>query len=97
MIVTLIIILSTTSDYSSSISALIRYLTPPPVPSLYVDSFMQPGYDTMLEQIRDFSSDDEDDDNDPVSSDPDSDDDLPIVDFTVQENVRSAYITLILA
>ncbi len=58
---------------------------------------MQPGYDTMLEQIRDFSSDDEDDDNDPVSSDPDSDDDLPIVDFSVQENVRSAYITLILA
>ncbi|XP_064390155.1 uncharacterized protein LOC135338070 isoform X2 [Halichondria panicea] len=58
------------------------------VPSLSVDSFMQPGYDTMLEQIRDFSSDDEDDDNDPVSSDPDSDDDLPIVDFSVQENVR---------
>ncbi len=73
-----------------------RYLTPPPVspvpllPSPFVDSFIQPGYDTMLEQIRDFSSDDDDDDDD-VSSDSEIDD-LPIVDFTVHEDIKRVHL-----
>ncbi len=51
---------------------------------------MQPGYDTMLKQIRDFSSDDDDDDDD-GSSDSEIDD-LPIVDFTVQEDIKRVHL-----